>query len=88
MADERTTYCGIIERELNTPVCPLRKHQCMWQHRETKVCTYDDSVAHPEEEKNRISPAEFAERVGLPVLPSALVYILKQSLTHNLKKSI
>jgi hypothetical protein len=85
---ETKIYCGVIERHLATDTCPLPKYSCLWCHKKTKQCTYDDAIAHPEEERNRLTPDEFAVRVGLPPIPLPLVNILKQSLVINLKKSV
>lgn len=85
---ETRTYCGIIEQHLDTPTCPLPKFSCMWCHKKTKQCMYDDALAQPEDERSRLTPEQFAERVGLPVIPPALVNILKQSLVIHVKKNI
>jgi len=88
MSLELRTFCGVIEKELATPTCPLPKNTCMWCHKETKQCMYDDDIVHPDEEKNRMTTVEFAQYVGLPTIPTPLVNILKQSLIIHLKKNI
>lgn len=88
MSENSVIYCGVIERHLDTPTCPLTKYSCMWCHKKTKQCMYDDAVAQPEDDRSRLTPEQFAERVGLPTIPPALVNILKQSLINHVKKNI
>lgn len=79
--DDRGTYCGIIEKQIATSVCPLPAGRgCMWKHRETGHCTFDPDFA--EKLKN---PNQFAEKVGLPPVDEEIEAILMNSFRERLK---
>lgn len=54
------TFCVVVERELATSSCPLHKGACVWRHRETGICMYD-------EDAKLLPPSELAALVGAEV---------------------
>lgn len=54
------SFCVVVERELATSSCPLYKGACVWRHRETGICMYD-------EDAKLLPPDELASLVGTSV---------------------
>ena len=80
MKPKFTTFCVVIQKRINGYTCPLPKDSCMWNHRQTGVCTYNEQFAISDFTVN-----EYAERVGLPPADSQVVNIMRNSLAARIK---
>jgi hypothetical protein len=89
---ERGTYCVVIESQLITASCPLKKGTCMWKHRIHGGCTYDEEFANPAPDSHGNTkypdPNEYALRVGLPPISPELVNILRNALVTRVKEEV
>jgi len=80
MTNSNKTFCVVIRKELKVSKCPLPSGACMWKHRETRICTYDEKIANSE-----LTVNEYTERVGLPPADPDIFSILKNSLLDKIK---
>jgi hypothetical protein len=79
--EKRGTFCIVIEKQIAVSHCPLPKGTCMWKHRITGQCTYDENV--------EITDANsYASRVGLPQIPNLIVSIIQRSVVAALKEEL
>jgi hypothetical protein len=78
-----TIFCVIIEKRLVGPRCPLPNGACMWKHRETGDCTYDEQFASSD-----LTVNEYAARVGLPLADPEAVTIIKNSLADCIRREL
>ena len=77
------TYCIVIHQTLAVSKCPLGPGECIWRHRQTGDCTYDEDFG-----SSNFSPSEFATKVGLPPADPSILNIIKNSLAHLIKHEL
>ncbi|EMI5828584.1 MULTISPECIES: hypothetical protein [Bacilli] len=84
---ESGTYCGIIEKQLITAICPLRAGRgCMWKHRESGRCMFGTRLADDVDEDMTMN--EYATIVGLPPVDEALQPLMIRIVTERLRQEI
>lgn len=78
-----TIFCVVIDKLIAGPRCPLPTGSCMWKHRQTSDCTYDEQFASLDFTVN-----EYAARVGLPTPDPEVLVVMRNSLTARVKSEI
>lgn len=53
-------FCGIINKEIQVPVCPLKTGTCLWKHRKTAMCCYTT---------DKLTKDKYCELVGIDNVP-------------------
>jgi hypothetical protein len=79
----RGTFCVVIQKQLAVSQCPLAGNSCIWKHRKTSRCTYNEAFANSE-----FTPNEFAARVGLPSAEVSVLDIIRNSLADKIRREI
>ncbi|BAG41743.1 hypothetical protein [Ralstonia phage phiRSL1] len=72
-------FCGVINQEIATAVCPLSKGACMWQHRTSHLCKFQD---------HELDAEQYAKLVGLPPADPNVIQILKSTLLHRVRAEL
>ncbi len=77
-------YCGMIQKQLIVATCPLPQGTCLWKHRVTGLCTYNEETVN----SGTLTPDTFARLVGLPLIPTIAVNKLRDTLASTIKKEL
>jgi hypothetical protein len=78
-----TVFCVIIDKRIAGPKCPLPNGSCMWAHRQTSNCTYNEQFANSD-----LTVNEYAAHVGLPPADPEAVKIIKNSLADRIRREL
>lgn len=81
VTNPRGTFCILIEQQIAISNCPLPRGTCMWKHRISGLCMYDENV-------ESLDANAYAALVGLPPINAHLVNILKRSVVAIIKEEL
>lgn len=77
------TYCIVVNKTMNTTVCPIPKLNCTFQHSKTNECCYNSTFANSEYTIN-----DLAKLTGNLELTSKEISNIKLELLTQVKISL